>query len=730
MQQEPLGSNVLLSDAQTVTAAELAAVQSNEPTLHVDDLCLVAANYLTTEQVEEIRRAYFFAEKAHGDQKRRSGAPYITHPLAVAHVLAMMHMDHECIMAGLMHDVIEDTAETHESLAAQFSEEIAAMVDGVTKLDKVAEDTQQQAQAENLRKMLLAMTQDIRVIIVKLADRLHNMRTLGVLAAEKRRRIAQETLDIYVPIAQRLGMNLMRSELEDLGFHMRYPLRYRALEKAVKKASGNRKEIVNQVIESMTVRMEQEGVKGTVQGRQKYLYSIYRKMQDKSLSFSELMDVHAFRITLDDVDACYRALGVVHNLYKPVQGQFKDYIAIPKANGYQSLHTFLVGPHGLQIEVQIRSKEMDQMAEAGVAAHWLYKTGAEGNNQAHQRARQWLQGLLEMQKGAGDSVEFLENLRIDLFPDEIYVFTPKGKIMSLPRGATPVDLAYAVHSDLGKTCVAAKVDRKLVPLSTQLETGQLVEIITSPNETPKSAWLNFVGTAKARSQIRHYLKGLRYEESTVLGRRMLEQHLAAFSTTLKELPEEQIEAVVTELKLASFAVLLDEIGLGNLLPLLVAQKLVREEPISDTVQQAPLMIAGTEGMVVSFGRCCHPIPGDEIEGFVSVGRGITVHQQNCKNTLKLRDQHDKWLDVAWDANIDRTFPIEIVARVQNQRGVLATIAAAISACNANIDNVTIDERDSTYSNVILAIEVTDRHHLAQIIREMRRLEPVEHIIRQ
>ncbi len=719
-----------MSDEQTVTAAELAAVQSSEPTLHVDDLCLAAANYLTSEQVEEIRRAYFFAEKAHGDQKRRSGAPYITHPLAVAHVLAMMHMDHECIMAGLMHDVIEDTAETHESLAAQFSEEIAAMVDGVTKLDKVAEDTQQQAQAENLRKMLLAMTQDIRVIIVKLADRLHNMRTLGVLEAEKRRRIAQETLDIYVPIAQRLGMNLMRSELEDLGFHMRYPLRYRALENAVKKASGNRKEIVNQIIESMTMRMEQEGVKGTVQGRQKYLYSIYKKMQDRGLPFSELMDIHAFRITLDDVDACYRALGVVHNLYKPVQGQFKDYIAIPKANGYQSLHTFLVGPHGVQIEVQIRSQEMDQMAEAGVAAHWLYKTGETGTNQAHQRARQWLQGLLEMQKGAGDSVEFLENLRIDLFPDEIYVFTPKGKIMSLPRGATPIDLAYAVHSELGKTCVAAKVDRKLVPLSTQLETGQLVEIITSPNETPKPAWLNFVGTAKARSQIRHYLKELRYEESTVLGRRMLEQHLAAFSMTLKELPEERIEAVVTELKLASFAVLLDEIGLGNLLPLLVAQKLVREESIGDAVQQTPLMIAGTEGMVVSFGRCCHPIPGDSIEGFVSAGRGITVHQQNCKNTIKLRDQQDKWLDVAWDAEIDRTFPIEIVARVKNQRGVLATIASVISACNANIDNVIVDERDSTYSNVRLAIEVTDRHHLAEILVEMRRLESVEHIIRQ
>ncbi|WP_292754741.1 RelA/SpoT family protein, partial [Methylophaga sp. UBA4502] len=612
--------------AKPSVASELDFIQESEPKLTIDDLCFATSNYLENNQVESIRRAYHFAEQCHEGQTRRSGERYITHPLAVAHVLAMMHMDYECIMAGLLHDVIEDTEMSKRDVIAEFGEPVAELVEGVTKLAQAAFETRQHAQAENLRKMLLAMSRDIRVIIVKLADRLHNMRTLGHLRPEKRRRIAHETLEIYAPIAQRLGMNLMRCELEDLGFHVLYPIRYRVLGDAVRKARGNRKEIVSQITASILNRMEQEGLSADIQGREKNLYSIYKKMVSKQLSFSEVMDVYAFRIIVDDVDACYRMLGVVHNLYKPVQGKFKDYIAIPKANGYQSLHTVLFGPYGVPIEVQIRSRDMDQLAEAGVAAHWLYKTGeVAGNTLAHRKARQWLHGILEMQKSSGDSMEFLENLRIDLFPDEIYVSTPKGEILTLPRGSSAVDFAYAVHSDVGNSCVAARVGRHLVPLSSPLETGQSVEIITSPTSHPNPAWLNFVVTPKARTNIRNYLKHLQGEEAIQLGLRLLNKHLTAFSTALENIPTKRITALLKEYELENFDELLSDLGLGNISALLVAQKLLQEET-PDKEPQA-LLIAGTEGMVVNFARCCHPIPGDPIHGFVSAGRGIIIHQR-------------------------------------------------------------------------------------------------------
>jgi GTP diphosphokinase / guanosine-3',5'-bis(diphosphate) 3'-diphosphatase len=716
-------------NAKPTVVGELVQIQESEQKLTIDDLCFATSNYLETKQVEDIRRAYFYAEKAHEGQLRRSGEPYITHPLAVAYVLAIMHMDHECIMAGLLHDVIEDTEISSEVLAAEFSEEVALLVDGVSKLAQAAFETRRHAQAENLRKMLLAMSQDIRVIIVKLADRLHNMRTLVHLPPEKRRRIAHETLEIYAPIAQRLGMNLMRCELEDLGFHVLYPIRYRVLADAVRKSRGNRKEIVSQITGSILNRMEQEGISADIQGREKNLYSLYKKMVNKSLSFSEVMDMYAFRIIVDDVDTCYRMMGVTHNLYKPVDGKFKDYIAIPKANGYQSLHTVLFGPYGLPIEVQIRSRNMDQMAEAGVAAHWLYKTGdSEGSNLAHRRARQWLQGILEMQKDSGDSIEFLENLRIDLFPEEIYVFTPKGKIMSLPRGATTVDFAYAVHSGIGDACVAARVGRHLVPLSTQLENGQSVEIITSPSTHPNPAWLNFVITAKARSNIRHYLKQLRNEEAVILGRRLLNKHLQAFSTQLSDIPHQRIQDILDELELESLDRLLDDIGLGNRSVFLIAQKLLHDG-MSEEHEQQPLLIAGTEGMVVSFARCCHPIPGDPITGFVSAGRGIIIHQQDCNSILNLREQQEKWLDVGWSPDVNREFPVDIVVHARNQRGVLATIAVAVSEADSNIDNVMVDERDSEYSDLRLTIEVINRQHLARVIRRLRRIDVVERITR-
>tara|TARA_R100000789_G_scaffold55891_1_gene54396 strand:- start:503 stop:2407 length:1905 start_codon:yes stop_codon:yes gene_type:complete len=631
-------------------------------------------------------------------------------------------------MAGLLHDVIEDTEMSKRDVIAEFGEPVAELVEGVTKLAQAAFETRQHAQAENLRKMLLAMSRDIRVIIVKLADRLHNMRTLGHLRPEKRRRIAHETLEIYAPIAQRLGMNLMRCELEDLGFHVLYPIRYRVLGDAVRKARGNRKEIVSQITASILNRMEQEGLSADIQGREKNLYSIYKKMVSKQLSFSEVMDVYAFRIIVDDVDACYRMLGVVHNLYKPVQGKFKDYIAIPKANGYQSLHTVLFGPYGVPIEVQIRSRDMDQLAEAGVAAHWLYKTGeVAGNTLAHRKARQWLHGILEMQKSSGDSMEFLENLRIDLFPDEIYVSTPKGEILTLPRGSSAVDFAYAVHSDVGNSCVAARVGRHLVPLSSPLETGQSVEIITSPTSHPNPAWLNFVVTPKARTNIRNYLKHLQGEEAIQLGLRLLNKHLTAFSTALENIPTKRITALLKEYELENFDELLSDLGLGNISALLVAQKLLQEET-PDKEPQA-LLIAGTEGMVVNFARCCHPIPGDPIHGFVSAGRGIIIHQRSCKNTTHLREQNEKWLDVAWAKEINRDFPVDLMMHLRNQRGALATIASVISEAESNIDNVIVDERDGGYTNLRLTIEVTDRQHLARIIRRLRQLEMVERINR-
>ncbi|AFI85812.1 RelA/SpoT family protein [Methylophaga nitratireducenticrescens] len=714
--------------AKPSVASELDFIQESEPKLTIDDLCFATSNYLENNQVESIRRAYHFAEQCHEGQTRRSGERYITHPLAVAHVLAMMHMDYECIMAGLLHDVIEDTEMSKRDVIAEFGEPVAELVEGVTKLAQAAFETRQHAQAENLRKMLLAMSRDIRVIIVKLADRLHNMRTLGHLRPEKRRRIAHETLEIYAPIAQRLGMNLMRCELEDLGFHVLYPIRYRVLGDAVRKARGNRKEIVSQITASILNRMEQEGLSADIQGREKNLYSIYKKMVSKQLSFSEVMDVYAFRIIVDDVDACYRMLGVVHNLYKPVQGKFKDYIAIPKANGYQSLHTVLFGPYGVPIEVQIRSRDMDQLAEAGVAAHWLYKTGeVAGNTLAHRKARQWLHGILEMQKSSGDSMEFLENLRIDLFPDEIYVSTPKGEILTLPRGSSAVDFAYAVHSDVGNSCVAARVGRNLVPLSSPLETGQSVEIITSPTSHPNPAWLNFVVTPKARTNIRNYLKHLQGEEAIQLGLRLLNKHLTAFSTALENIPTKRITALLKEYELETFDELLSDLGLGNISALLVAQKLLQEET-PDKEPQA-LLIAGTEGMVVNFARCCHPIPGDPIHGFVSAGRGIIIHQRSCKNTTHLREQNEKWLDVAWAKEINRDFPVDLMMHLRNQRGALATIASVISEAESNIDNVIVDERDGGYTNLRLTIEVTNRQHLARIIRRLRQLEMVERINR-
>jgi guanosine-3',5'-bis(diphosphate) 3'-pyrophosphohydrolase len=610
----------------------------------IDALSARLDTYLTPDQITDIRRAYFYSEKAHDGQFRRNGDPYITHPLAVANILCDMHMDHQSIMAAMLHDVIEDTGISKAELIGQFGQEVADLVDGVTKLTQVKFNTKAEAQAENFRKMMLAMTQDIRVILVKLADRLHNMRTLDVLTPEKRRRIATETLEIYGPIANRLGMNEMRVEFEELGFVALFPMRAPLIKKAVKAARGNRKEVVNSIRETLEKRLSEEGVNARVIGREKHLYSIYQKMRDKQKSFSEIMDMYGFRIITENVDACYRALGVVHGIYKPIPGKFKDYIAIPKANGYQSLHTILKGLRGVPIEIQIRTEAMEAMANNGIAAHWLYKNDGFTNT-SQTRAREWMKSLLEIQKNAGDSMEFIENVKIDLFPDEVYVFTPKGRILTLPMGATAVDFAYAVHTDVGNTCVATRIDNRLAPLSLPLQTGQTVEIVTVPGTRPNPAWLNFAITSKARSSIRHFLKDQQQSEAVDLGRRLLEKTLTTQGSSLAKIPAEQLQTVLTELGLPDLDALCEDIGIGNRVPQIVAARLLPEsnidadnKPKSANPATRGIAIRGTEGLVVTYARCCRPLPGDAIVGHLSAGRGIVIHRDNCNNVLaELRD---------------------------------------------------------------------------------------------
>lgn len=700
----------------------------------INDLSNLISTYLKPEQVEKVRRAYQFGAMAHEGQQRKSGEPYIFHPVAVARILGEMHMDHQTIVAALLHDVIEDTPTAKGEISRKFGKEVAELVDGVSKLAQINFDSHAEAQAHNFRKMMMAMTNDIRVILVKLADRLHNMRTLGALRPDKRRRIARETLEIYAPIAQRLGLNKLRLELEELGFQTLYPMRYRILSEQVRRARGNRKEIVNKIRNALRRRLRQEKVPAQIFGREKHLYGIYQKMRNKHLFFNEVYDVYAFRIIVEAVEDCYRVLGTVHNLYKPVPGKFKDYIAIPKSNGYQSLHTVLFGPYGVHIEVQIRTKDMEDVAEAGIAAHWLYKSGTgRDTSNAHKQAREWLRGILEMHRTAGNPEEFLESVKVDLFPDAVYLFTPKGEIMELPKEATAVDMAYGIHTDVGNYCVGVRIDKRLAPLSTRLQTGQTVEIITAPGTRPNPAWLNFVVTAKARSNIRHYLKNMQRTEAGALGKRLLNREIESLGKTVDDIDEHQFEQVLKQHKLDSEPVLLEEIGLGNLMPLLIARELVaadnRESTELNGKHTAPLSIKGTEGMVVSFPRCCYPIPGDPIQGFVSAGRGIVIHNQSCKNIAEYRNHPDKWINVEWEKDIKRDFLANVRLDVTNQRGVLATLASAISAQEANIINVEVADRGDRYTTLKFEIEVRSRQHLAQIMRRLRGIKHVSRISR-
>ena len=691
-------------------------------------------DYLPNEQRDVIRHAYDFAESAHEGQYRRSGDPYIVHPLAVSKILADMHMDSQSVQAALLHDVIEDTHVSKEALTEAFGDVVAELVDGVSKIGAIKFESKAEAQAENFRKMMLAMTKDIRVILVKLADRLHNMRTLGVLHPTKRRSIALETLEIYAPIATRLGMNNIRVELEDLCFTHMYPMRSARIKRATKASRGHRKELVANIQESIVNRLERDGLTGRVVGREKHLYSIYSKMKTQRKPFHEIMDVYGFRIIVDSVDMCYRVLGAIHNLYKPIPGRFKDYIAIPKGNGYQSLHTTLIGMNGVPIELQIRTEEMDAMANNGIAAHWLYKNDDPANGGGMQsRAKEWLKGLLEMQQQAGNSIDFLETVKIDLFPDEVYVFTPKGDILELPTGATPVDFAYAVHTGVGNSCVAARVDHRLVPLSTPIQSGQTIKIITAPGACPNPAWLSFVTTAKARANIRHYLKHQRRSESVELGRRLLDKALNGFDLALDAMPQERINQALKEAGFDSLEDMLEDIGLGNQMSQIAARRMLPgadQGPLRESDKPKPLVIRGTEGMVIALAKCCRPIPGDSVMGHLSSGRGIVIHRDTCRNiATELKENPEKILSVEWATDYEGEYSVDLRVQMESERGALAVLASLISEADANIETINLKEKDAHLSVVTMRISIRDRVHLAKTMRRIRTLKVVHRITR-
>ncbi|WP_290703314.1 RelA/SpoT family protein [Amphritea sp.] len=703
----------------------------------VDALSDRLTEYLDLQQIKLVRRAYYYAEQAHDGQRRKSGEPYVTHPLSVASILAGMHMDHQSLMAAMLHDVIEDTAVSRDGLEGQFGQTVADIVDGVSKLTHLEFETRAEAQAENFQKMVLAMAVDIRVILVKLADRLHNMRTLGAMPPEKQRRIARETLDIYAPVAARLGMRDLQLELEDLAFQSYHPMRAKYIRRAVVQARGQRKDVITSIEDAIRSRLNQEGLPGAVSGREKHLYSIYSKMKTKGKSFAEIMDVFAFRIVTESVDDCYRALGIVHNLYKPVPGRFKDYIAIPKANGYQSLHTDLFGARDITIEVQIRTKEMDAVAGQGIAEHSHYKIYGDSSSaiDGYNRARKWVQGLLEMQQRAGNSMEFIETVKTDLFPDEVYVFSPQGRIFELPQRATAVDFAYAVHTDIGNSCVSCRINRRLAPLSQPLQSGQTVEIITTPSAQPNMAWLNFVVTGKARSAIRHFIKVQHRGESIELGRRLLTQFLSNYGSSLEEIDPASLTTLLEETELSSLDELLEDIGMGNRMAYVVARRLRPAEHQEEELQESPqpgkatLAIQGTEGMVIHYARCCGPIPGDGITGHISTGRGLVIHRTDCRNIAFMKDDAEKCVYLEWSNSIDDEFIVNLDLKVESKRGLIASLATTAAATGANLLKVDITETDDALNTVHMDLTVKDRVHLASVMRKLKALKSVYKLTR-
>ena len=692
---------------------------------------LDSLDYLASDDVERIKAAYAFSARAHASQKRMSGEAYITHPLAVAGAVVEWRMDADAIAAALLHDVLEDTGTTKRELAEKFGREVAELVDGLSKLDKMEFSSYQDAQAENFRKMLMAMARDLRVVLIKLADRQHNLQTMAAMRPDKRRRIAIETLEIYAPIALRLGLNKLYRELQDISFQLIHPHRARVLAKAMEVARGNRHELLSQIQEAITARLASAGLKADFFGREKTLYSIYRKMREKQLSFSQVLDIYGFRVVVDSVPACYLALGALHGLYKPVPGKFKDYIAIPKANGYQSLHTTLIGPYGTPVEVQIRTREMHHVAQEGVAAHWLYKDTEESGAALQIRTHKWLQSLLEMQ--SNDSSEFFENVKIDLFPDEVYVFTPKGKIMAMPRGATVVDFAYNVHTDVGNHCSAARINQDLVPLRSELHNGDMVEIITSPQASPNPVWLNYVKTGRARSKIRHFLRTTQIEESARLGERLLRQELLTLGVVPISIPTEAWEQLVKSSGHKTLEDIYTDIGLGKRLPSVVARRLLAREGVSaESPGNLALAIHGTEGMAIQLARCCQPIPGDPILGSIRKGSGLVIHTHDCPTIRKSRSaEPQNWIDVEWEPEEGKLFDIRIKVEVKNTRGVLAQVAAAIAEAGSNIEHVAMDsDPERLFTLLRFTIQVAHRNHLAAVMRGMRHIPEVTRIVRE
>ncbi len=686
------------------------------------------ATYLKPSEADILRRALAFSAQAHQGQFRKDGEPYITHPLAVAEILAGWRMDVQALTAALLHDVVEDTEISRDDIKSSFGAAVADLVEGVTKLDQIQFESKKHAQAENFRKMLLAMARDVRVILIKLADRLHNMRTLDAMSPEQCLRIAQETLDIYAPIANRMGLNVLYHELQELAFRHIHPTRFRVLEKATSSSRGDRREVIEKIKEAIAKKLEGCGIPAKVYGREKHLYSIYRKMQEKHLAFTEVFDIYGFRVTVEDNRTCYLALGALHNLYKPIPGKFKDYIAIPKANGYQSLHTTLFGPYGTPVEVQIRTGEMHHLAEAGVASHWLYKSGPEELSEAQRTTHQWLQSLLDIQADSRDSVEFLEHIKVDLFPDEVYVFTPKGKIMALPRQATVVDFAYSVHTDIGNHCVASRINGDYMPLSTPLKNGDRVEIITSDSARPNPAWIHFAVTGKARAHIRSTLKHAHRHESEMLGRQLLNQALRGLGVS----PEEVDEAKWETLQKITGKVLgeiLADIGLGKKLGVMVARQLLAREGETASRSAGPMLIRGSEGVAVRLAKCCRPIPGDPIIGQIRKEQGLMIHTHDCPQVKHYREDPDKWVDVEWEHDLEKAFDVSIRITVANSRGVLAKVAAIIAGEGSNIDDVHMEEQSGNYTNLFFTVQVQNRVHLSRLMRALRSLPEVSRITR-
>ena len=724
------------AEAANVIARVPAPPEPPSAIVSLAPLTEMLSAYLSEADIRRVREAYRFSDEAHLGQFRSSGEPYISHPIAVAETCASMKLDVHAIMAALLHDVMEDQGITKTSLIERFGPQVADLVDGLSKLDKIEFRNREEAQAENFRKMLLAMARDVRVILIKLSDRLHNMRTLGAVAADKRRRIARETLEIYTPIAHRLGLNTIYRELQDLSFAHLYPHRFAVLKKAILAARGNRREVIGKTLEAVRGALPAAGIEAEIYGREKTIYGIYRKMAEKKLSFTQVLDIYGFRIVVPDHASCYLALGALHALFKPVSSKFKDYIAIPKVNGYQSLHTTVLGPFGTPVEFQIRTQAMHRVAESGVAAHWLYKSGEESIREVQENTHQWLQSLLEIQNQTGDSAEFLEHIKVDLFPDAVYVFTPKSRIMSLPRGATPVDFAYQIHTDIGNHCVSAKINGEGAPLRTELHSGDVVEIVTSPQARPNPAWLNFVRTGRARSEIRHYLKTMKHDESQELGSQLLDSALRQIDRSLDSLTDAEWQRMLYENGSKSRAELLTDLGLGRSMASVVARRFI----LSDAAAQreagasgaAPVIISGAEGVAVQLPACCHPIPGDAIIGYIRRGHGLMVHTTDCPTARRLRGREpERWIDVQWEDPMDasRLFDVRLDISLRNERGVLAKVAVEVSEAGGNVSHVAMDDEAEEITLLHFTLQVSDRQHLARLIRNLRRLPQVVKIVR-